>query len=628
MIKGLWIIKFLAESGESNLEVSESYDNRSWNRGLKETYKLITYSGYELEATADHKILTVEGYKKINELKKGDEILIQPFGKFQEEIGFLIERKETLLDNKFIDKVESIEYAGQKEVYDFNEPISNSFIANGLVIRNCGEQPLLPYEACNLGSINLAQMIMYEDGVPKVDYEKLKKTVHISVRFLDDVIDMSKYPLDKIRKMVDGNRKVGLGIMGWADMLTVLGIPYNSEQALELAKEVMSFIQDESKIASRSLAEERGSFPNFKGSIYDNPEGYEIRNATTTTIAPTGTLSIIANCSSGIEPIFALSFVKNVMDNDKLVEVNPYFERAAKQEGFFSEELMEEIARKGSIEDFESIPSYYKRVFVTAHEVAPIWHVRMQATFQEFVDNAVSKTVNFSNSATENDVEDVFMLAYRLGCKGITIYRDGSRESQVLQVEGKNKGEAKTENKEEEGKQSESYKVEDSEKDSEVKADEIFFQNIKPRPRPDITKGVTRKYSIGGCGKIYVTVNSDELGICEVFTSTGEEGCAALSEAVSRLISITLRSGIDIDSILKQIEGIRCITCIADENTHVLSCPDAIGKAIEFYLKGPNKFDLNIAGGSQVYNDLPGRRLRRYNAPGGWVLCMQELWIL
>ncbi len=290
-------------------------------------------------------------------------------------------------------------------------------------------------------------MIMYEDGVPKVDYEKLKKTVHISVRFLDDVIDMSKYPLDKIRKMVDGNRKIGLGIMGWADMLTVLGIPYNSEQALELAKEVMSFIQDESKIASRSLAEERGSFPNFKGSIYDTPEGYEIRNATTTTIAPTGTLSIIANCSSGIEPIFALSFVKNVMDNDKLIEVNPYFERAAKQEGFFSEELMEEIAGKGSIEDFESIPSYYKRVFVTAHEVTPIWHVRMQATFQEFVDNAVSKTVNFSNSATENDVEDVFMLAYRLGCKGITIYRDGSRESQVLQVEGTIKVEAKTESK-------------------------------------------------------------------------------------------------------------------------------------------------------------------------------------
>jgi ribonucleoside-diphosphate reductase alpha chain len=441
----------------------------------------------------------------------------------------------------------------------------------------CGEQPLLPYEACNLGSINLAQMIMYEDGVPKVDYEKLKRTVHISVRFLDDVIDMGKYPLDKIRKMVDGNRKIGLGIMGWADMLIVLGIPYNSEQALELAKEVMSFIQDESKIASRSLAEERGSFPNFKGSIYDTPEGYEIRNATTTTIAPTGTLSIIANCSSGIEPIFALSFVKNVMDNDKLIEVNPYFERAAKQEGFFSEELMEEINGKGSIEDFESIPSYYKRVFITAHEVAPIWHVRMQATFQEFVDNAVSKTVNFSNSATESDVEDVFMLAYRLGCKGITIYRDGSRESQVLQVEGNNKGEAKTESKEEEGKQS--------------------TLNIKPRPRPDITKGMTRKYSIGDCGKIYITVNSDELGICEVFTSTGEEGCAALSEAVSRLISITLRSGIDINSILKQIEGIRCITCIADENTHVLSCPDAIGKSIEFYLKGSNKFDLNIAGG-------------------------------
>jgi len=432
---------------------------------------------------------------------------------------------------------------------------------------------------------------------------------------------MSKYPLDIFRKLVDGNRKIGLGIMGWADMLTVLGIPYNSEQALELAKEVMSFIQDESKIASRSLAEERGSFPNFKGSIYDTPEGYEIRNATSTTIAPTGTLSIIANCSSGIEPIFALSFVKNVMDNDKLVEVNPYFERAAKQEGFFSEELMEEIARKGSIEDLESIPSYYKRVFVTAHEVTPIWHVRMQATFQGFVDNAVSKTVNFSNSATESDVEDVFMLAYRLGCKGITIYRDGSRESQVLQVEGKNRGEAKTENKEEEGEQS-TLTEEGSAKVSEVNTDEVFFQNIKPRPRPDITKGMTRKYSIGGCGKIYVTVNSDELGICEVFTSTGEEGCAALSEAVSRLISITLRSGIDIDSILKQIEGIRCITCIADENTHVLSCPDAIGKAIEFYLKGSNKFDLNIAGGPKSIMICPEESCGGIMHPeGGCYVC-------
>ncbi len=567
--------------------------------------------------------------------------------KFKEEIGFLLERKSKLLKsfkfekistenyyNKFIDRIQSVEFIGQEEVFDFNEPISNSYIANGIIVRNCGEQPLLPYEACNLGSINLANMIKTEEGAPKVDYEKLKATVHTAIRFLDDVIDMGKYPLDKIADMVKGNRKVGLGIMGWADLLIILGIPYNSEQALELAKEVMSFIQDESRDATRALADERGSFPNFKGSIYDTPDGYPVRNATTTTIAPTGTLSIIANSSSGIEPVFAISFVKNVMDNDRLLEVNPYFEKAAKEMGFYSEGLMKDIAAKGTIADFEQIPASVKRVFITAHEISPIWHVRMQAVFQGFVDNAVSKTVNFPNSATEQDVEEVFMLAHRLGCKGITIYRDGSRESQVLQVEGRKSAPAATFDTEA-GKadyvKAASHaaggvygkeKILDMGKEKKHEGDETAskqpgsikpgtvesgvgpsegedknLQTFKPRPRPDVTKGLTKKYDVGGCGKLYVTVNSDDIGICEVFSNTGEEGCAALSEAVSRLISITIRSGIDIDSILKQISGIRCITCIADENTHVLSCPDAIGKAIEFYNKGYNKFDFNTASG-------------------------------
>jgi len=303
----------------------------------------------------------------------------------------------------------------------------------------CGEQPLLPYEACNLGSINLAHMVKEEDGITQVDYRRLGKIVHTAVRFLDDVIDMSKYPLEKIREMVNGNRKIGLGVMGWADLLVIMGIPYDSEEALELGGKIMSFVQDESKEASKKLAEEKDEFPNFEGSIFDSPEGYKIRNATTTTIAPTGTLSIIADCSSGIEPIFAVSFVKNVMDNDKLLEVNKYFKSIAEEKGFYSKELMERIAEKGHIKDIEEVPEEYKRIFITAHEVSPKWHVRSQSAFQKFVDNAVSKTVNFANSATVQDVEDVYMLSYRLGCKGITIFRDGSRDAQVLEVKGSNK---------------------------------------------------------------------------------------------------------------------------------------------------------------------------------------------
>jgi len=459
----------------------------------------------------------------------------------------------------------------------------------------CGEQPLLPYEACNLGSINLAHMIKEEEGIKNVDYDKLKGVIHTAVRFLDDVIDMSRYPLEKINKMAHGNRKIGLGVMGYADLLIILGIPYNSEEALELAQKVMSFIQDESKNASKELAKEKGVFPNFKGSIYDSPDGYEIRNATTTTIAPTGTLSIIADCSSGVEPLFAISFVKNVMDNDRLVEVNKYFREAAINEGFYSEEVMGKIAKEGNLKDIEEVPSEYKRIFVTAHEISPKWHVRTQAAFQKFVDNAVSKTVNFPNSATIQDVEDVYMMAYRLDCKGITIFRDKSRNAQVLQVEGEKKGEEEV-IKEDTGGEEIKGKTE-STPEEEKSEEEIEKAKLRPRSRPEVTYGMTKKYKIGNCGKLYVTVNSDENGICEIFINTGEEGCTALTEAVGRLISIAIRSGIDIESVKKQVEGIRCITCIADDETHVLSCPDAMGKAIDFYLNGSNKFDLGITNG-------------------------------
>ncbi|MCX9025786.1 MAG: vitamin B12-dependent ribonucleotide reductase [Candidatus Methanoperedens sp.] len=288
----------------------------------------------------------------------------------------------------------------------------------------CGEQPLLPYESCNLGSINLAKMV--KDG--KIDWENLGKIINNAVRFLDNVIDINKYPLPQIDEITKANRKIGLGIMGFADMLVQLGIPYDSEDALKTGEEIMKFIQEKSHAASERLAAERGAFPNFPGSVYKK----QIRNSTVTTVAPTGTISIIAGCSSGIEPLFAVSFVRNVMEGTKLLEINPYFEAVAKERGFYSEELMMKIAKQGMLAGIEDVPDDIKRVFVTAFDIAPAWHVRMQAAFQKYTDNAVSKTINFPNDVDIKEVEKAFMLAYELKCKGITVYRYGSKAQQVL----------------------------------------------------------------------------------------------------------------------------------------------------------------------------------------------------
>ncbi len=288
----------------------------------------------------------------------------------------------------------------------------------------CGEQPLLPYESCNLGSINLSRMV--KDGA--IDLEKLENVINIAVRFLDNVIDINKYPLRQIEAITKANRKIGLGIMGFADMLVQLGIPYNSEEALKTGEEVMKFIYEKSHAMSEQLADNRGAFPNFPGSIYKKP----IRNATVTTVAPTGTIGIIAGCSGGIEPLFAISFVRNVMEGTKLLEVNPYFEALARERGFYSEELMMKIARHGTLADIDEVPEDVKRVFVTAFDVASQWHVRMQAAFQKHCDNAVSKTINFPNDVDIKEVEKAYMLAYELKCKGITVYRYGSKAQQVL----------------------------------------------------------------------------------------------------------------------------------------------------------------------------------------------------
>ncbi|MDR3553394.1 MAG: vitamin B12-dependent ribonucleotide reductase [Syntrophobacteraceae bacterium] len=409
----------------------------------------------------------------------------------------------------------------------------------------CGEQPLLPYESCNLGSINLAGM--HAGG--QIDYNRLKAVIWDVVHFLDNVIEANKYPLTKIEELTKANRKIGLGVMGFADLLIALGVPYNSEEAVETAEALMSFIQNESKAASALLGKARGNFPNYDGSVYDSSETPFMRHATTTTIAPTGTISIIAGCSSGIEPLFAISFVRKVLDGEELVETHPLFRQVAQDRGFFSEDLMKRIAQKGTIKDFAEIPEEVRRVFVVSHDVDPLWHIRIQAAFQKHTDNAVSKTINFPFSATTEEVSQAYISAFEQGCKGLTIYRDGSREAQVLNIQRKPQ-----------------------------------YPQVEPRPRPDETQGITERVNTG-CGKLYVTINSDEYGFCEVFAQMGKAGGCAYShiEATSRLISLALRSGVKVEAIIKQLVGIRCPSPAWGNGEQVVSCSDGIARVLNHH---------------------------------------------
>jgi len=454
----------------------------------------------------------------------------------------------------------------------------------------CGEQPLLPYESCNLGSINLAHMVKQTPDGPQVDYEHLGRVVDTAVHFLDNVIDVNRYPLPEIAEMTRGNRKIGLGVMGTADMFIRLGVPYNSEEALKIGEEVMGFIQDRGHAASRALATQRGPFPNFARSIY--ADGEPLRNATVTTIAPTGTLSIIAGCSSGIEPLFAVVYTRNILDNQQFLEINPLFEQEAKAEGIFSQALMEEIASHKTLAEVEAVPERLRRLFVTAYDIAPEWHIRMQAAFQKHTDNAVSKTVNFRNEATQDDIRSVYMLAYRLGCKGVTLYRDGSREHQVLTAGAGMKTE------------------------TAAAREAPGFQQIQPRPRPVITTGSTQRARLS-CGNLYITINRDEHGLCEVFTSMGKTGgcTASQAEATSRLISLALRSGVAPEAVVDSLKGIRCPLPTWSEGGQILSCADAIAKALQRVLVGDEmkeshdlpagKVELATNGGA-VNRDLAG----------------------
>lgn len=421
----------------------------------------------------------------------------------------------------------------------------------------CGEQPLLPYEACNLGSINLNVMVHTDDeGIITVDWDKLRRVVHLSVRFLDNVIDASRYPLDRITEMVRTNRKIGLGIMGWADMLFQLNIPYNSQEALNLAEKVMEFIQAEGRAASKQLAKERGPFPAYEKSIFGERDLGPYRNATVTTIAPTGTLSILAGCSSGIEPLFALSFARHVMDGDKLVETNPFFKAALEDRGCYSEKLMDVITEKGTIADIDYLPEELRKVYVTAMDIEAEYHLKMQAAFQKYTDNAVSKTVNVPKEATVDNIRSIYWMAYEQGCKGVTVYRDGSLQSQVLCTEGS--------------------KPEESSANTRLKVD-----------RPEIVYGFTQKVETG-LGVLYVTINEIDGKPFELFTTIGKSGrsITAKAEAIGRLVSLALRAGIEPIDIVRQLKGIGGEHPVFQKKGLLLSIPDAIAWILENrYLK-------------------------------------------
>ena len=435
----------------------------------------------------------------------------------------------------------------------------------------CGEQPLLPYESCNLGSINLSRFVTAVAGrQPDVDWPRLGEVTRLAARFLDNVIDANRYSVPEIERMTKLTRKTGLGVMGFADMLVIMDIPYNSQEGMELGREIMRFVRQEADATSEELARERGVFPAYQGSSYQK-QGRLMRNACRLTVAPTGTISMIAGCSSGIEPLFSLCYHKhNILEGESLLYIDSNFERVAREDGFYSDELMEYLADGGSIQEKDDVPEWVREVFVTAADISPQDHVRMQAVFQESVDAGISKTINFPNSATREDVETAYRLAWKLGCKGITVYRAGSREVEVL-----TSGVA--------GAATPSTAV-------AVAMTGEQTRGVLPAPvaRPAQVQGITDRVRTGH-GNMYVTVNSKDGHPFEVFSNLGKAGgCdSAQLEAISRLASLALRSGIEKEQIVEQLRGITC--CPAwDDGILVRSAPDAVALALSRHTAPPN----------------------------------------
>ncbi len=439
----------------------------------------------------------------------------------------------------------------------------------------CGEQPLLPYEACNLGSINVGKFVVQEGGKPRYDYAALKRVTHMATRFLDDVIDANNYQLPQIDAMCKGNRKIGVGVMGFADALYGLGISYNSDEGVQFGESIMQLINDESHVASEALAKEKGCFPNWEGSRWDTKFKRLMRNACTTTVAPSGTISIIANCSGGIEPLFSLAFFRNVLNGQRLVEVNDYFVKVAKDGGFYSDALIEKLGKEGSLDHVEGIPDEIRRVFVTAHQIQPDWHVKMQAAFQRHCDSSISKTINFSNDAKKEEVEKIYRMAYDYNLKGVTVYRDGCRLSQPMALDNA-KDKAKTAGA------------------APASAPAGFLEQ-RPIELPEIMPGVRIRQRTP-FGNMHVKISVEpKLGIeREVFAQLGKGGDIANSdlEAICRMLSLFLRCNGSIKLAVKQLEGIGSSLSVPSKDGRVMSLADGLAKAIHNYLKAKEKFGL------------------------------------
>lgn len=455
----------------------------------------------------------------------------------------------------------------------------------------CGEQPLIPYETCNLGSIVLSRMLKPASGNrQEIDWEKLARTVAHAVHFLDNTIDAGTFPIEKVRDMSRKTRRIGLGVMGFADMLIELGVPYNSDQAVQVAKQVMKFVHEHAHAASQELGERKGSFPAFEQSVWKQQGRPAMRNSAVTTIAPTGYTSIVAGCSSGIEPLFALAFRReNSMGGEKQIEVNSSFERIAKERGFYSETLMDTIAETGSCKGLKDVPQDIQDLFVVSYDIDPEWDIKIQGAFQLYTDNAVSKTINFPNHATAEDIERVYRLAYELGCKGITIYRDGSKE-QVLSVGTK--------------------KTEAGATQVPGQASDAPREAVRPTPieRPDVVKGATYRLKTS-YGKLYVTINSDDHGKpFEVFATIGKSGgfFAAKSESICRMISLALRSGIPAEQVIKELKGVRGPMPGFTKKGMILSIPDAIAKLLEEHIQAQQQqlpISLDENTNAHIQND-------------------------